>query len=333
MRRSSNRFQVRLLHFFLISVWLGLPSSFAVADAVNVKDTATATSKEWLDKLAHSMRELNYRGVMTYAHGSRLESLRITHGLYKDEEFERIEYLDGQPREIIRYGKEVTCIQLGQRLDFLLHPHLLKPSLEGLDQNYDVHVDGEDRIAGRRAVVLNIKPRDQFRYGYRMALDHDTGLLLRTEVLDGEGRISERLQFVDVEIGVQLKREWLAGVGGDTASRKAEMLPIDRVVEESQMQWRPEWVPPGFALSVAPHKSSEGLLTYSDGLAVMSIFVEAIQPPLPRSDGKARRGATIAYTHAVELNGKPHLVTVVGEIPSITARRVAGSVIAQPQQP
>jgi sigma-E factor negative regulatory protein RseB len=332
MRRSNNRFLAQVLRFFLISVWLGLPSSFA-ADAANLKTADPGASKEWLDKLAHSMRELNYRGLMTYAHGSRLESLRITHGLHNDEEFERIEYLDGAPREIIRHGKEVTCIQLGQRLDFLLHPHLLKPSLEGLEQNYDVHLDGEDRIAGRRVVVLTIKPRDQFRYGYRMALDHDTGLLLRTEALDDEGRISERLQFVDVEIGVPLKKEWLADIGNGAAHpQKPATLPIDRVVEESQMQWRPEWVPPGFALSVAPHKSSEGLLTYSDGLAVMSVFVEAIQPPLPRSDGKARQGATIAYTHAVELNGKPHLVTVVGEIPPITARRVASSVVAQ-QQP
>jgi sigma-E factor negative regulatory protein RseB len=268
-----------------------------------------------------------------------LESLRLTHGTWGGEEFERLEHLDGAPREIIRHGKQLTCIQLGQRVDSLLHRHLLKAGLEGLDRYYDIQIAGEDRVAARRAVVLNIKPRDQFRFGYRLALDYDTGLLLRTEALDDGGHVRERLQFVEVEIGMPLKKEWLGDVVNHPSNKsaasssptaaaavKSEPMQIDRVVEEAQMPWQPEWMPPGFVLSVAPHRATEGVMTYSDGLAVLSIFVEATKPPLPESDGRAVHGATVAYTKMTNFNGQPYLVTVVGEVPEMTAQRVASSV-------
>jgi len=320
---QHNGISIHTLRSSLLSLWLALPC-VAVAD--------NPPSEQWLGRLAHSMDELNYRGVMSYAHGAQMESLRLTHGIFDGEEFERLEHLDGAPREIIRHGKQLTCIQLGQRVDSLLHRHLLKAGLEGIDRYYDIEVAGEDRVAGRRAVVLNIKPRDQFRFGYRLALDHDTGLLLRTEALDDAGRVRERLQFVEVEIGMPLKKEWLGDVANHPTANSAvtnskpEPVLIDRVVEEAQMPWRPEWMPPGFVLSVAPHRASEGVMTYSDGLAVLSIFVEITQAPLPASDGRAMHGATVAYTKLANFNGQPYLITVVGEVPEMTAQRVAGAV-------
>lgn len=328
MPRSTKCFSIRSLRIYLLPLCFALPF---LARADNPQARAdNSQSEQWLGRLAHSMDELNYRGVMSYAHGSQLESLRITHGIVDGEEFERIEHLDGAQREIIRHGKQLTCIQLGQRLDLLFHRHLLKAGLEGLDRYYDIQISGEDRVAGRRAVLLNIKPRDQFRYGYRLALDHDTGLLLRTEALDDAGHARERLQFVDIEIGMPLKKEWLGAAEDHStaaATNKPEPILIDRVVEESQMPWYPQWVPPGFVLSVAPHRPSEGVMTYSDGLAVMSVFVEATKPPLPATAGKAKQGATIAYTQLANFGGNPYLVTVVGEIPEITAQRVANSVV------
>lgn len=320
MHHSSNRPLMRLARAALL-LWLALP---ALANA------ETLSAAQWLDRLAHSMDELNYRGVMSYAYGDQLESLQITHGIYKGEQFERVEHLDGARREIIRHGSQLTCIQLGQRLELLFHRHLLKAGLKGLDQYYTLTVDGTDRVAGRHAVVLSIKPRDQYRFGYQLALDSDSGLLLRSEAIDPSGKVRERLQFVQVEIGMPLKKEWLGDAPDKPVARNMDQSGdrmIDRVLEESQMPWQPDWVPPGFALSVAPSRKNEGVMTYSDGLAVMSVFVEPIKPPLPTGDGRATQGATIAYTRLTEHDGKPYLVTVVGEVPEVTAQRVASSVV------
>ncbi|HEY3698511.1 MAG TPA: MucB/RseB C-terminal domain-containing protein [Spongiibacteraceae bacterium] len=291
----------------------------------------TASTDTWLNRLSQSMGELNYRGVMTYSRGDHQESLRVTHGTYNGEEYERLEHLDGERREVIRHGQQLTCIQLGRRLDLLFHRHLLKAGLSDLDPFYEVSIGEEGRVAGHRAVNLNIKPRDELRFGYRLALDYDTGLLLRSEAFDASGRVLERLQFVEVEIGQPLKKEWLGDVQS-AAKTAPDPLPIDRVIEEEQMPWKPQWLPPGFALTLAPHRPNDEALTYSDGLAVLSIFVESTTAPLPSGEGSAMQGATVAYTRPVQISTTPHLVVVVGDVPAATAKRVANSIVWDKEQ-
>lgn len=320
---ASQRFTRRLLSALLflsalfISAIVFLPATAAHAES--------NPSAAWIDRLAH-MDELNFRGVLTYTRGDHQESLRVTHGTFNGELYERLEHLDGDRREVIRHGEQLTCIQLGQHLSSLFHRHLLKSGLADLDPSYVINVAEETRVAGRRAVVLTIRPRDEFRYGYRLALDHDTGLLLRLESLSPLGHVLERFQFVDVQIGQPLKREWLGDTLAETSKAAPNQMPIERIVEEEQMAWRPQWLPKGFSLALAPHRAGDDALTYSDGLAVFSVFVESAQEPLPAHEGTAALGATVAYTRPVQLAGKPYLVLVVGEVPAETAKRVANSV-------
>ena len=75
----------------------------------------------------------------------------------------------------------------------------------------------------------------------------------------------------------------------------------------------------------ASFNSIGDVVLYTDGLAAFSVFV------LPQSSGegaqgRAQRGATVAYMKQVEFNGNPYTVTVVGEIPARTAQRVAASI-------
>jgi sigma-E factor negative regulatory protein RseB len=305
----------------LLSASLFLAMSFLSPMMVRAE---TKEGAFWLDRFAR-MDELNFRGVLIYARGDHQESLRVTHGVYNGERYERLEHLDGERREVIRLGDQLTCIQLGQRLDRLLHRHVLKAGLVNLDPYYAIRTGEEIRIANRRAITLSVKARDEFRYSYRMAVDYDTGLLLRFESLNQAGHALERLQFVDVQIGEPLKKEWLGDIA-DTGKAAPDPTPIERVVEEAQMAWKPRWLPPGFALAVAPHRSADNVLTYSDGLAAFSVFVEAATEPLPSRQGSAEQGATVAYTRPVQIEGKPHLILVVGEVPTETAKRVANSV-------
>jgi sigma-E factor negative regulatory protein RseB len=266
------------------------------------------------------MDELNYRGVLSYERGGHLESLRVTHGVIDGEVFERLEHLDGEHREVIRRGKQLLCIQVDQRFSLLLHKHLLKAGLAGLDPYYDIQIGGESRVAGRRSIEVSIKPRDAYRFGYRLALDRETGFLLRSESLAADGRTLERLQFVDVEIAKQFKSAWLDGAA------VTEPLSVERIIEESQMPWQPQWLPPGFTLAMAPHRPSEDVLTYSDGLAVLSIFIAPAATQTVARPGRASQGATVAFTRPAHFDGAPFNVTVVGEVPAATAQRVADSV-------
>ena len=311
--------------FLLVCSCVGTGALFSTSVHAQTQQSPSDDGDAWLERLAH-MDELNFHGVMIYTRGDHQESLRVTHGMYNGELYERLEHLDGKRREVIRHGEQITCIQLGQRLDRLFHRHLLKASLANLDPYYAITTGPDTRIAGHQAVTLQIEPRDDLRFGYRLALDRDTGLLLRFESLNHFGHVLERLQFVEVEIGGPLKKEWLGDALDTKDSKAPNPTPIERVVEEGQMPWKPQWLPPGFSLALAPHRVAEDALTYSDGLAVLSVFVENPSEPMPRGEGSATQGATVAYTRPVEVDGVRHLVLVVGEVPKATARRVAESV-------
>lgn len=319
----------RLLSASLFLVIPFLLSSIVFAETNSAGETKksaeTKASAAWLDRLAH-MDELNFRGVLTYSRADHQESLRVTHGTYNGEVYERLEHLDGERREVIRHGDQLMCIQFGQRLERLLHRHLLKDGLANLEPYYAIVIGEESRIANRRAITLNIKSHDALRYSYRLALDYDTGLLLRFESINQIGHVLERLQFVDVQIGEPLKKEWLGDALAVSPKAVPNSTPIERIIEENQMAWRPQWLPSGFSLALAPHRAGEQALTYSDGLAVFSIFTESAGEPMPSREGSAIQGATVAYTRPVTVTGKSRLVVVVGEIPPETARRVANSV-------
>ena len=68
----------------------------------------------------------------------------------------------------------------------------------------------------------------------------------------------------------------------------------------------------------------------TDGLAVFSVFVEQhnAESAVAGVQGRAQRGATMAYSRAFQLNGQPLRVTVVGEIPQATAERIAASIVS-----
>jgi sigma-E factor negative regulatory protein RseB len=141
--------------------------------------------------------------------------------------------------------------------------------------------------------------------------------------------VLERFQFVDLQIQ-PLKAEWVAAVPDQSTGPVGNATTV-AAAPVGAPGWSPQWLPPGFVLSLPPRHAQEDVLTFSDGLAVMSVFIEAANDPVPAAEGRARQGATVAYTrplHTQNQSGKDQsfIVTVVGEVPQATAERVANSV-------
>ena len=91
------------------------------------------------------------------------------------------------------------------------------------------------------------------------------------------------------------------------------------------MGWAVGWVPGGFIHTDSP-SASTGRRTYTDGLAVFSVFLEELGRGIRPGEGVARNGGTVSYTRGMDLSGRAVLVTVIGEVPVNTARMVADSV-------
>lgn len=289
---------------------------------------------QWLDRMSHSYREMNYRGAFSYQRDAQMKSFRITHAVIDGEEYERLDYLDGEKRNIVRQGHQLDCLHAGHKLIRFIVPKAIvgedlaatageSASGPALQQYYQLSVSGDDRLAGREVVNVHIQPRDTLRYGYRLSLDRETGLPLRSELLGPDGEVLERFQFVELEIGVAIDKAAFDGAPRAKVARH-EVIP-GAAHPEIEQDWHPAWIPGGFSAAADKPTRGRDMVTYTDGLAVFSVFLEPMQAPVAPG-ASLRKGATTAHSRLLEAAGKPYLVTVVGEIPSQTAERVAQSV-------
>ncbi len=305
--------------------------------------TFSASAEEvssWLNRMSDSFNELTYQGTLSYQRGDQIKSLRIAHTVIDGKEYERLEYLDGDRREVVRRDHRITCIHPGEKLLRIFsapNAGSERPGAPGMTGQYRFELTERDRVAGRDVVNLSVMPRDSYRYGYRLSLDEESALMIRSELLGNDGEVLERFQFVEVEIGGRIPRQHFdsqphsyrpphaPGVGGDKPRRiKPEPVAATR-------PWQVSWLPAGF---VPVNEGSDGdreqdMVTYTDGMAVFSVFVEYAERA-PRGDealaGSTRKGATSVYFKSLMLEDQPHKVTVVGEVPLLTARQVAESV-------
>lgn len=287
-----------------------------------------------IDAMSRSFRELDYRGLFTYEQGANLMSARIVHAVHDGIERERLEQLDGSRREFLRIDHPIDCLHAGHRLlQFGSGARALtgEPAAPivlatKLSNYYAIELEGGERVASRDGRRLRVSPRDAYRYGMVLVLDERSALLLKAETTDGAGRVMERFQFVDIEIGGPIDGAELSGHG--SASRIDVTHERDVGQAQPPFDWNVAWLPEGFTLSQrelrpapAPHAPVETQM-YTDGLAAFAVFVERGVRELP-APGEASQGATVAY---VTPRGGDKLVTVVGEIPIATAQLIANSV-------
>jgi sigma-E factor negative regulatory protein RseB len=300
------------------------------------------TPGQWLDGMNTAFAELEYDGVFSYYSGIELSTLRVTHVVQDGVQRERLVHLNGEPREIIRHGDEVACIL--QPGDSMLELESSIPSgpfarafTRSFDEIGDVYrmaFHGVDRIANREAIRLAVMPQDEDRYGYRLWIDTATGLLLRSELVDGNSARLEIFQFATLEVGGPIDTAVfdLSASEGSIISHLTLGPHSQPRLEGGEMRWEAAWLPQGFAMAswdirrTPSTLKSINTLMYSDGLAAFSVFIEAM-PPAGAGEMMSRHGATVAVTNLiVGPDNERHLVTVVGEVPTETARRVALSV-------
>lgn len=295
-------------------------------------------ARQLLEKMTEAYRTQNYEGVFVYRHDSRMDAMHIIHQANGSNERERMIALTGPAREVIRNNKSVTCIfpddqavLVEKSRPYKLPSAQLALSLEKLGENYAFTLAGEDRVAGHDAQIVAIQPRDRFRYGYRLWIDKDSHLLLRSELIGEQGKPLEQFMFTRLEIREQIPDSKLEPsiTGTDyTWYENSDDLHNDSVDDN----WQVGWLPNGFSIT---NRSDELLadsprpvkhLVFTDGLAMVSVFVEKISGDSGILIGPSKRGAVNAF--AREADG--HQVMVVGEVPLITARQVANSVSYTP---
>jgi len=287
---------------------------------------------KWLDKMSRSAHEVSYQGVVTFQRGDDMQVMQISHSVEGTAATESLTQLTGQGAQVVRVEHPLECIHPGHLLLRLGSELQSEPGSSasvdecGISGHYRFSVTEGERVAGRKAVRIIVAPRDMYRYGYVMELDKHTGLLLKTRTIGRGDKVLEYFQFANLSYG-------------DAVSQRAEVDLVHQathptLVEQAQApaaeryfsrDWTVRWLPSGFT---ATDSSSGGVRrrTYTDGLAVFSVFLEVLPRDIQPGEGVVRRGGTTSYTRGLHMGDKPALVTVIGEVPVNTARMVADSI-------
>ncbi|SMF35790.1 sigma E regulatory protein, MucB/RseB [Alteromonadaceae bacterium Bs31] len=287
-----------------------------------------------LAKLTESMRSSNYRGIFTFEHGGSLETMEVSHWVLDGIEYERYLLLNGPEQTLLRSGRRSDCESLAGRM---LRGATLSAS-DGkafhFDEYYHAYFRGYERVAGRNVAIVQLVPKDNLRYGLSLAVDVESGVLLKALVMSSK-KVLERMQFVAFENEPAFTEEELADIRIEKASERACRTPLaggDASKPAASFDWQPAWVPLGFTLASSSHTEKDGEVhTFTDGLSSFSVFANSSLVPenpnierIPR--GVAQRGATLVLMDVRRIGEQFLHVTLVGEIPEYSAVRILQSI-------
>ncbi len=291
----------------------------------------------WLERMASAMNQMSYQGTFVYVQGESVETMRITHVVDEDGLRERLYSVTGPQREVIRDDKGVRCVLSDDRavvqdpvVTGAIFPDIPITELTAGNRSYRFEIGGMARIAEHQGLRVTIMPEDQFRYGYDLWLEEQTGLLLKWVLFDTSKKGLAKLVFTELKLGAEIDMEELASsTPAEEFVRLDSGMPTYEVVTTgSNPEWQPDSLPPGFRLAAHSHQEEEGEsvfehLVYSDGLASVSVYIEKKAAERAAEQGLSRIGTASAFSR--DLGSRQ--VTVIGEVPPETVQAIGNAFI------
>ncbi len=310
--------------YVLLLVLMASALFAAARVAAAVCPAADAEALALLEKMARSLQQVSYHGVVTFQRGDDMQVMEVSNSVVDGLSTERLAELTGQGAEVVRIKHPLTCIHPGHKL--LTVGAGLQGDGCGMAAYYRFSVAPGGLVAGRQSVQVQIEPRDMYRYGYVMELDRETGLLLKSVTVGRGNKILEKLQFASLSFTQDMSATAMAHVVHK--ARHTEPGTAQLSTGSAGPAWTVNWLPQGFTATDQPAEGS-GRRTYTDGLTVFSVFLELLSEAIRPGEGVFRTGGTISYTRGMQLAGQSVLVTVIGEVPINTARMVADSIAGE----
>lgn len=301
----------------------------------------------WLTRLHEASQRRTYIGTLVVTSGAAMSSSRIWHACDGEKQIERVESLTGMPRSTFRHNDEVITFSPDTRVAWVerrealgVFPGLLRSSEPAVAQYYNVKELGTQRIAGLDADVVQLQSRDAWRYSYQIWSEKQTGLMLKLQTLDKQGRVLEQQAFSELQLNAPVSMDKLTQMMRNTDGYRVERAQAHKTTAAAEGWVLKRGVPGYKALNCyrhgppAPGAGSTAVdarllqCVYSDGLASVSVFLvphDASQSDL--QEGVSAMGATQALIRRVPGRGEDPVsgwwLTVVGEVPTLTLQAFA----------
>jgi sigma-E factor negative regulatory protein RseB len=298
--------------------------------------SAERSISEWLVRMHEASRLRSYIGTfVVLSNTGAMSSARIWHACDGDVQMERVESLTGPARSIFRRNEEVVTflpdsrvVRSEKRESLGLFPNLLKSNETSIPEFYTSQRLGSDRIAGFETDVVQVAPRDNLRFGYRIWSEKKTGLVIKLQTIDLQGHVLEQAAFSELALDAPVRIDKLSQMMTATEGWRVEKAEALKTSAEAE-GWQLKSAIPGFKpiscykRPAAGAPAPEGTLQwiFSDGLAAVSLFVEAFDRQRHVHEGIFSSGATQTLTRRIQ----DSWLTAVGEVPPQTLKAFAQS--------
>lgn len=291
---------------------------------------------EWLTRMHEASRMRAYTGTLVVTAGASMSASKIWHVCDGTRQMERVDTLTGEPRttlrrdnEVITFNPEARTAVVEKRESLGLFPDMLRTPENLIPSFYSVRELGHQRIAGHLADMVEILPKDDLRFGYRIWSEQGTGLVVKLQTLGPQGSVLEQVAFTELQLDAPVSMDKLAATMKDTRGYEVIRPTLKKTTPEAQ-GWRLKEPVPGFT-SMSCHvretdaagKSAQAPMqwVFSDGLASVSLFVEPYDPRQHTQEKAASMGATQSVSRRVG----EYWVTALGEVPRATLKRFTRS--------
>lgn len=294
----------------------------------SVNASADVSSGALLQQMNLASQSLNYELSFVSINKTGVESLRYRHARLNNQALAQLLQLDGPRREVVQRGNEISYFEPGLdpftlNGDYIVDslPSLVYTDFKRLAPYYDFISVGRTRIADRLCEVIRVVARDGTRYSYIVWMDSESKLPMRVDLLDRDGETLEQFRVIAFNVGDQV------GSSMDKLA-KANLPPLLSVPAGSKVNfnWAPTWVPQGFSEVSSSRRTLPTIDTavesrlFSDGLFSFSINVS--RATANSSEQMLRTGRrTVSTTVRNQAE-----ITIVGELPPPTAKRIADAI-------
>jgi sigma-E factor negative regulatory protein RseB len=307
-----------------------------VTISTSVAANENEKAEPWLERLATSLKTLNFSTSFVVVKNNQAEPYHWFHGVDESgNELEILSLLNGPRRDVLRKQNIVSYIEpelppysvTSQQISGPI-PAVLREDITELAQSYDFISVGRSRVLGRPAQLIRIVSKDPHRYGHWLWLDQKTGMLLKLALVTRAGQLLEQIQFTHLDITAELG-ESLQQLQQTTLPK---VIEIPEGYQEQILQWQVKWLPDGFVRRnanrhrISSTKKPVEFMLFNDGLVDVSVYVNPSEDS-QRATDYVMDGATVVLNQVV--NGFE--VSVVGKIPALTAKTIADSVVLIPK--
>ncbi len=264
----------------------------------------TLTFEDIVSMLDHTGKEFNYLGtkfVIDYTHTGQSSLVKVTYGSPGLEKKEVAKAQSGESHIILDDGKNLwhyipskaSVIKKKRNVSFGDLSKRIRMQNDLLRQNYHITIetlkDGDEQgvkspipsVSGD--VVVTFQPKAEDRPTWKLWIEREHGLVVRTEIYDVNGKLALLSAFSELTFKPKLsKSTFEIVVPKGTKMRTAVEKSFD-TVEAAQKEVSfpiaaPEYLPAGFKLAaIILSKTKQGekvRFAYIDGMSSISIFEE-----------------------------------------------------------